>query len=427
MMFSRSFANAAARRHAALLAALLLTFLTAAAPAAATPAAGSPPPDTLRPPAEVIREVEECAATTGCWFVREREAWLRFLLGGGTSLAVGCVGLWFWFRASHRRRKEIRSWKREVLHHLVSPAIVFLMLASCFFFFQPLAASLPRRFGDFDMRIFYAAATLIVAWSALDAVSVLDTRLRRFARRNDNSLDDLTVGMVGTGLRIAVAVTCCFFIGQSIFDLNITALLAGAGVIGLAVALAAKETLSNLFGTLVILADAPFRLGDHIRAGEIDGIVLGVGMRSTRILTDDESVCTVPNSIFNNTAVRRSSRRGLLKHLLKLGLVYDTSPEKLALARKILHEILDDFHGPDDAEHKPHVFFSGFGESSLNIQAVVWLKTESFTIEEQLIDELNSAILRRFNEAGLEFAYPTISLSSPRFFSQGKADRKNDS
>ena len=389
---------------------LLLLFCTVAAFAA--PAASGDPDDALRPPDAVIREVEHCAADTGGWVVRERGPWMRFLLGGGATLLLGGTALWLWFRFARRKehRRESRNWKRETARCLVPPAIVLLMLSSCFFFFQPLAAALPRRFGEFDMRLFYAAATLIVAWSALEAVSALDSRLRRFARRDDNPFDDLTVGMIGAALRIAVAVGCLFFIGQNIFDLKISALLAGAGVLGLAVALAAKETLSNLFGTLVILADAPFRLGDRIQAGPIDGIVLGVGMRSTRILTADESVCTVPNSLFNDTAVRRSSRRGLLKHTMELGLVYGTSPDRIARAETILHEVLDDFHGPDAPEHKPHIFFSGFAESALTVKVIVWLKANSFAEEEALLDELNSAILRRFDEAGLEFAYPTVTV-----------------
>ena len=414
-MISRKFGKVGILRRTVGFAAVWLLMAAAGLPAAAFAARPTPPAhriDTLRPPSVMLRDFEQCAADTGSWFVRERQLWLPFLVGVSATFAAGAAGLWLWSRVMHRyRRRERCSWRSEILLHLIPPAIVLLMLTSCFFLFQPLAVSLPFRFRQFDMRIFYAAVILIVGWGALDAVSVLDTRLRRFARRTDNSLDDLTVGMVGAGLRIAVVITCLLFIGQSIFDLNITALLAGAGVIGLAIALAARETLSNLFGTLVILADAPFRLGDHIRTGKIDGIVLGVGMRSTRILTEDESVCTVPNSLFNDTAVCRSSRRGLLKHVIELSLVYGTSPEKIGLARKILHEILDDFHGPDEPKFSPHVFFADFGESSLKLRAIVWLKAESFAAEEPLLDELNSEILRRFNEAGLEFAFPTVTVA----------------
>jgi len=397
-----------------LLAAAGILLLSAAAPAAAhrgSPAAKDS--DGIRPPEAVIREVETCAADTGGWVVRERGPWLRFLLGGGASCAAGGAFLWLWFRAARRKRHRAAvSWKHEMMLAAVPPAVIFATFVACFFFFQPLAESLPRRLGEFDMRLFYTAVVLCAAWGAIAAVSVIDRRLRRFARRSDNSLDDLSVGMIGAGLRIAVVVTTLFFVGQSIFDLNISALLAGAGVIGLAVALAARETLSNVFGSLVILADSPFRLGDRIRVGDVDGIVLGVGMRSTRILTPDESLCTVPNSIFTGTVVRRSSRRGVLKHRLELGLVYDTPPEALARAETILHGILDDFHGPDAPEYRPHVFFSGFGDSALKLEAIFWLKTESFSEDERLTDEINSAILRRFRDAGLTFAYPTICLTS---------------
>ena len=95
---------------------------------------------------------------------------------------------------------------------------------------------------------------------------------------------------------------------------------------------------------------------------------------------------------------------------MELGLTYDTSPEQMEKALRILHEILDNFHGPDKPEHKPHIFFSGFGAYSLNISITVWLKTVSFAEEEKLLSELNLTILKRFNEAGLAFAFPTQTL-----------------
>ena len=353
-------------------------------------------------------EVESAAADTGSWVVREKKNWLRFLLGGGASIVVGVVWLWCWRRFFRRRRRG--TWRAELLKSLVPPLTALLVVASCFAFSRPLFRSLPLRFGIFDLRLFYAALTLIVAWGALAAVSVLDGRLRRFAARSDNALDDLTVGMIGVTLKIAIAVTVVLFVGQSIFDLNITALLAGAGVIGLAAALAAKDTLSNFFGTLVIVADSPFRLGDRIAAGGVDGIVERVGVRSSRIRTSDESICTIPNSLLTTTVVHRISPRGLLKHTLTLGLVYQTPPERIETAMRILHEIMDDFHGPDAAGYAPRITFAGFGASSLDLRAVIWLKAESFAAEEALLDELHLEIFRRFGAAGLSFAYPTQTL-----------------
>lgn len=398
-----------------------IVFFTAAVCAAPTQEAAPPPavpaetvraadPSELKTPDDMLREVEDCASDTGSWMLRERRHWLRFLLGGGASVLLGAVWLWLWRKFFRHGRSDRRGWKVEVLKSLVPPVTVLAVVTSCFIFSKPLLKSLPRRWGELDLRLFYAVLVLVVAWGALNAVSVLDRRIRSFAARDDNALDDLTVGMIGATLKVAIAVTSLLFVGQSIFDLNITALLAGAGVVGLAVALAAKETLSNFFGTLVIVADAPFRLGDRIQAGGVDGIVERVGMRSSRIRTADDSVCTMPNSVLTNSVVIRHSPRGYLKHSLELGLTYGTTPSQLETAMKILHGIMDDFHGPDAPERRPRIFFSGFGSCSVNIRAIVWLKAGSFAAEEPLLDELHLEIFRRFAAAGLEFAYPTQTL-----------------
>ena len=105
---------------------------------------------------------------------------------------------------------------------------------------------------------------------------------------------------------------------------------------------------------------------------------------------------------------------------MEIGLVYDTSPEQMEQALRILHEIMDNFHGPDAPKHSPHIFFSGFGAYSLNIHALIWLKTTSFAEEEKLLNELNMKILKRFNEAGLNFAFPTQSLYLSYSASAGK-------
>ncbi len=259
-------------------------------------------------------------------------------------------------------------------------------------------------------RLLAIAAVTGAAGAMFYAAGKLDRKLREFAGRKDNSLSDLTAGIFGSSLKIIIIITAALFIGQNIFGLNISALLASAGVIGLACALAAKDTISNFFGTLVILTDAPFKPGDRIECGNICGIVKNVGMRSSRIITDDESECTIPNSILTNAALFQRNRRGHLKRIIDLTLTYDTTAVQMDQAVKILHEIMDNFHGPDQKEFEPRIFFSGFGAYSLNIRAIIFFKTESFLLEEQLLHELNSKILHQFNAAGLEFAYPTQTL-----------------
>ena len=248
----------------------------------------------------------------------------------------------------------------------------------------------------------------------LRIVRVVDRRVRRLAEKRSNALDNLTAGIVGSVLKVAIVLTTCLFVGQNIFDINISARLASAGVIGLALALAAKDTVSNFFGTLVIVVDTPFRIGDRIECGSVCGIVQSVGMRSSRIVTDDGTRCTVPNSTLTNAAVFQRNRRGHLKRVIDLALTYETTPEEMEQAVKILHKIMDDFHGRDMAEFRPRIFFSSFGAWSLDLRCIIFFKTESFEEEEALLSELNFAILREFDAAGLQFAYPTRTVYMKR-------------
>ena len=356
---------------------------------------------------DLLRELDDKADKTGSWLTRERGALLRALAGVGVSVAAAALLLWLahWFYHLPGRRAQHR-----LAAALTSPLIVFAGVISCFSFLHPVLKSLPKEYREWDLRCFYAVLVLIAAWGVLALAGIVDDRLRRMAHHGGKLLDGITIGMIGTVFRILVALSAMFFIGQSIFDLNITALLAGAGVVGLAVALAAKDTISNFFGTLVIIADAPFRIGDHVEAGGVSGIVEHVGMRSSKLRTADDTLCTVPNSELTGSTVKNLSRRGVIKHEWTFGLVYDTSPAAMDRALNILHELMDDFRGPDAPEYSPRIYFSGFGDSSLDIHAVMWFKTTSFRECEDLLGELNSAILKRFAEAGLSFAYPTRTL-----------------
>ena len=353
-------------------------------------------------PEEIISKLDSDAQKTKSWFSRERDNLLNFLIGSAVSILAGVFLTWLFRRLTQNRiDRQKNLWRWEILNVLTTPVILLAVLTSCFLFFFPVLKSLPRNLHDMDMRFFYAAVTLIIAWGVFGLVSVMDRKIRQFAERNDNTLDNLTVSMIGNTLKIAIAITTVLFIGQNIFHLDITALLAGAGVIGLAIALAAKDTVSNFFGTIVIIADCPFRLGDRIKAGDVNGIVTHVGMRSSKITTADESVYTIPNSMLTNTTVCNVNRSGRIKHVMDIGLTYDTAPEQMEQAMKILHEITDNFHGPDAAGYAPHIFFSQFAASSMNIHVIMWFKTNSFIEEEALLNELNMTILKRFNEAGL--------------------------
>ena len=178
---------------------------------------------------------------------------------------------------------------------------------------------------------------------------------------------------------------------------------------GLAVAFASRETLSNFFGTLVIILDRPFRIGDRVQIGDVNGLVQSVGMRSTRVITANESIFSIPNSRIAEQPIENISNRGVIRYTLVLGLDYATSAEQLQQAMTILREITTDFKGKDQPQYFPRIFFEEFGASALNIRVIMWLKTTSFDREEQLRTEVNLTILQRFNEAGLSLAFNTVT------------------
>lgn len=364
--------------------------------------------DSLPEPDTLLLTAQEKELWLQQWFVQTKSALLLAGIKCAITLILCAAFLYIC--------KKIK-WRNALITLLLQTGALLASLTLCFLFFHPVIRTLSQTADAWGVRLYYMGIAMIIAWCFLRGVSLLDQKVRSYAARNHNAPDDLSLDLAGNILRGTIIFLALLFIGQNIFELHISALLAGAGVIGLCVALASKETLANFFGTLVIAGDTPFRIGDRIKTGEIDGIVERVGIRSCRIRTRDESLHTVPNSILAANPISLISRKGLIKYCTTLGLVYRTTPQQLKSAKEILFRIAGDFHGTDQPEWKPHIYFAGFAPYALEIHFIIWLKAESFAEEERLLDELNEKILEQFNRAGLEFAYPTrtllIARSSP--------------
>ncbi len=359
---------------------------------------------------EILNGVESEIIHSGTFFTAHAGEIVQAVAGVLVTVAAGMVLYWAGERIFANTVPSRKNWKSAVLGAIFLPGIVLAAEISVLISALPLIRCLSQSAGNLILKFAGALAAATVAWGSWRIACLIDRMIRGFAERKDNSLDNLTAGIIGSSLKILIILTALLFIGQNIFELNISALLASAGVVGLACALAAKDTISNFFGTLVIVADSPFKLGDRIECGNVCGIVKKVGMRSSRIVTDDESSCTIPNSMLTNAVLFQRNRRGHLKRIIDLGVTYDTDGGKMTQALNILHQIMDDFHGKDLPGFEPRIFFAGFGEYALNIRAIIFFKTESFTEEEKLLGELNMLILQRFNAAGIEFAFPTRTV-----------------
>lgn len=184
---------------------------------------------------------------------------------------------------------------------------------------------------------------------------------------------------------------------------DVSAMLGTLGIGGLAFALAAQDTIKNIFGGITIFSDRPFRLGDRIKVDGFDGFVEDIGIRSTRIRTMEKKLVTIPNSKLTDASIENISEEPMRRVLLNLGLTYQTSPEMMEEALNILKKINKKVKGvsPDDIT----AYFENFGAYSLNINYVYFIKKNADI--PATISEVNQSILIQFKEAGLCFAYPT--------------------
>lgn len=189
---------------------------------------------------------------------------------------------------------------------------------------------------------------------------------------------------------------------------DVGALIAGLGIGGLAMAMAAKDTLSNVFGGLTVLADRPFTVNDRIKINGFDGFVREVGLRSTRLETLAGRIVTIPNATFSGSPVENISLEPSRKVALNLGLTYDTTPEQMEEAMATLRQIAAE---DSDLEEKVTTAFDAFGDFAMNLSFVYFIKKGSDIMAVQ--SRVNLRILREFNQRGLSFAFPTQTIYTP--------------
>ena len=346
-----------------------------------------------------------------CFYYMKKESGNLIIFIGGISLVLAT--LLTFYKAIKKLKLKLSQDKKlplrqEVFFNIISPLVTIPGILLVLILFLPLLKNMPAM-ANFMAKVFLATLVVCFTWAGMAIIKVLSFKVTNLADKENNSLDPLMVDILRKLLEISLIFITIFFIGQSIFNFKLTMMLTGAGVVGLAIAFAARETLANFFGTVVIILDVPFRCGDRIKINGMDGIVKYVGMRSTCIATANESIITIPNSLIESSCIENISTKGVIRYAFNIGLVYDTSAEDIDKAIKIIHSIVDNFHGPDLEIHKPRVFFESFENSSLNIKVIMWLKTSNYEREEILRSLINQQILAKFNEEKLSFAFNTVT------------------
>lgn len=320
--------------------------------------------------------------------------------------------------------------ENEVIAPLVNAIripLVVVIFAACLFFATQ-AVHLTPTLDNFFWKVVETLLVLAGACALVLLIELIVLTARNVA--TDKQHDHYT-GMMTTvfrqAMRVAVAIALLIFISQNVFNWDITAILGGVGIIALAMSLAAKDAAANLFGAATIFISRPFLVGDWIIFDGRVGVVETVNLQNTnvRLLTGEQ--WSVPNMSFVDTPVENLSGRRYLRRVLKLGIRYDTPAEKVDEAIDILRDVLTSDavagEGKGDLDnHPPEVNFVEFADANLTLRADYWyMMDHDGKLPQRDTDRgymswlshcttVNTIVLERFNDAGIDFAFPTQTI-----------------
>jgi len=223
---------------------------------------------------------------------------------------------------------------------------------------------------------------------------------------------NLNVNDTITELASALGHVLCIMLGIVMvareWDYDVTAFVASLGIGAIAIALAAKDSLANIFGSIIIITERPFDIGDWISANSVEGIVERITFRSTCVRTFYQELVYIPNSLLSNTPIINYTQRQKFRIQFLLGLTYSTTREQMenvCLQLRQLCEKLDDIHNEGI-----EVYFFEFGESSLNIHIVCYAKAQKKSEYLRIREELNLEIMKIVEANGVSCAFPSRSI-----------------
>lgn len=250
--------------------------------------------------------------------------------------------------------------------------------------------------------------TVVAAvWTVFMTIDLAGRFLKSRAESTETKFDDLLVPLICKTLKVF---TICvgIVLMADLFQLEITALIGGLGLGGMALALASQDALQNVFGSLLVLTDRPFEIGDWIKAEGVEGTVEAVGVRSTRIRTFANSQVIIPNSKFTQSVVDNMGRRQFRRLRIMLGLEYDSTPDQINAFCEGVRELIRRARFTRNDVY--HVYFNDFGANSLDVLVHCFIECEDYAEELQQRHRLFLQVLQLAEKLGLSFAFPTRTV-----------------
>lgn len=257
----------------------------------------------------------------------------------------------------------------------------------------------------------WRATLLVVAklgWAlggAMALSAAWDLALAWWSRRDEaqSGRREKLVVPVLSRLARAFLLILALFVFLAAIGVNVTGIVAGLGIGGLVVALAAKDSVENLFGSVTVLVESPFQLGDWIRIGDVEGVVEEINLRSTRIRAFQDSLITLPNSRLITAHVENFGRRRRRQVQTRLGLTYGTTVEEITAFTARVRHLLNS--NPSVYPGESYAYFTDFGESSLEVRLQFFLLAETLEEELRLREEILTEIIEVAHEMGVILAF----------------------
>ena len=312
--------------------------------------------------------------------------------------------------------KKLHSWAEktkfeydDILISALTPPINALVL-SLGLFFAIFSFDLPHEpynFPQFVTQAYHVALSLIAVWAAYRLCELLTEITRQFFSKQDDTLARQFTPLVRQSIRAIVLIVGSILIIQNL-GYSVTSLIAGLGVGGLAIALAAQDTVANVFGTVVMFTDRPFQVGDWIKFGQVDGFVETIGFRSIKLRTWSNTIMVIPNKQITSEIIENCSKMKKRRVKMTIGIQYDSPVEKVRQLVTGIRSLLE--NEPDVNQEYMLVRFTDFGQSSLNIflyyvnNSTVW--AEYLEVRERI----NLAIMEIVEGLELSFAFPSRTL-----------------
>lgn len=306
------------------------------------------------------------------------------------------------FKIFHRCLRRFHS-AQEIIDGFEKPLCAFLVCIGVYLGVWELTRGFSALLGLLPLLRTFLRISLIVAltWGLMNAAEPIVAAVKGSHAGLDKALITFVARIV-RGLLFVLSVI--LIISETGYD--ITGMITSLGLAGLTVSLAAKDSASNFFGGLVIIADKPFTVGDWIQTPEMEGVVTDVTLRTTRIRTFKDAEVVIPNSILANTSIVNWSRMSKRRVHFTLGVTYDTPQEKLHAAVEGIRTLLSRY--PDDVEQESVlVTFDAFGDYSLNLEIYYYALRTTWAEYMELKEKVNFDIRQLMDDLQVEIAFPT--------------------